>query len=81
MWRPDDWIETISFEEISKISPQLVSMMTAKERKIYEAGADAILKALKREGKYTDGTAPTLSIDVLPEQKGWLVFIPEEGGQ
>ena len=46
MWRPENWISEISFEEISKISPRLVSMMTIKEKKLYEAGADAMLKAL-----------------------------------
>ena len=46
-WRPVDWIENISFEELRKISPSLVSMMTIKERKIYEAGADAMLKSCR----------------------------------
>ena len=47
MWRPKNWISEISFEELTKIEPCLVSMMTIKEKKLYEAGADAILKALE----------------------------------
>ncbi len=60
MWRPKNWIKEISFEEISKIKPCLVSMMTIKEKKIYEAGADAMLKELliyiSKETKRLDGT-------------------------
>ena len=48
LWRPDDWIHSISFEEISHIKPSLVSMMTIKEINIHEAGADAMLKALSK---------------------------------
>ena len=47
MYRPPGWIPVISFEEITKINPSLVSMMTIKERKFFEAGADAMLKALE----------------------------------
>jgi len=49
-WRPEGWIKNISFEEISHTQPALVSMMTEKELKIYEAGADAILEALRSRG-------------------------------
>jgi hypothetical protein len=77
MWRPEGWIPEISFEEISKISPRLVSMMTIKEKKLYEAGADAMLEALKKNticfidkgGFYHD---------IKPETAGYLVFIPED---
>ncbi len=34
MWRPDNWISEISFEEITKIKPCLVSMMTIKEKEL-----------------------------------------------
>ena len=47
-----------------------------------EAGADAMLEALKEKGIYVD-VATTVTNNVNPDtfhqfQKGWLVFIPEE---
>ncbi|KKN54541.1 hypothetical protein LCGC14_0591330 [marine sediment metagenome] len=75
MWRPKDWERHIllALDEIKEGKP-----VSNDEIDIYEAGANAMLEALKETGKHTDGLAPTLSINVLPEQKGWLVFIPEE---
>ena len=64
MGRPDGWDE--------------IRQRLGSDRPSFEAGADAILEALKRNGKYTDGKALTLSINVQPGEKGWLVFIPEE---
>lgn len=66
MWRPDGFKELLVKRGIDFGSP------------IGEAFADAILEALKKKGKHTDGLAPTLSINVRPEQKGWLVFIPDK---
>ena len=51
---------------------------------VYEAGADAILKALVSDGKYlhNTGTMPygyVLGRSLKLGEKGWLVFIPDEG--
>lgn len=42
----------------------------------YEAGADAMLVGLRKEGKHTDALPSNFSITV--DKKGVLVFIPEE---
>ena len=52
-------------------------MFTSREiRDIYEAGADALLAALKEEGRYWGELVekPTFVTD----KTGWLVFIPDE---
>lgn len=63
-----------------------------EERIIYEQGADAVLEGLKKEGLYGEYLEDyIISVAVRPddkdwaedflariEQKGWLVFIPEE---
>lgn len=67
MWRPNDWK-----------NPWIKTIPHSAGHSAFEAGADAILKALMELGVPADGLAPTLSINVSPEQKGWLVFIPEE---
>lgn len=65
-WRPEDW---------KNPTPDLLNDIAYDA---YEDGADAILEALRKHGEYTDGMASTLSINVRPEQKGWLVFIPDK---
>ena len=42
----------------------------------YEAGADAILEALKERGKYN--TAGYGTTDFPQAREGWFVFIPDE---
>ena len=42
----------------------------------YEAGADAMLEGLKKEGKHTDTLPHGFHINV--DKRGYLVFIPEE---
>jgi len=74
MWRPDGWISEISFEEITKIEPHLVSMMTIKEKKIFEAGADAMLEALRKSGLRVSNINPEGA------DKGIVIFIPDEKG-
>ena len=79
--RPNNWknphraMENIPFADLFDAH---MRQKSDDRYRAYEAGADAILEALKEEGKYTEGKAPTLSINVLPEQKGWLVFIPDK---
>lgn len=69
-WRPKNWL---------KLYRKFYRTGESSTRETYEAGADAVLEALKVDGKHTDGKAPTLSINVRPEQQGWLVFIPDKG--
>ncbi len=82
-WRPKDWIKNISFEDLSQIEPSLVSMMTEREIKIYEAGADAMLEALRGTGWHVDDDS---SFSSLKEHctlsnsgnTGTYIFIPDE---
>jgi len=67
MWRPANWSP-----------PDRQDLPDWSVEQIYEAGANDMLEALKNLGKHTDGKAPTLSINVLPRQTGWLVFIPDK---
>lgn len=62
MWRPKNWKNPFWNESYSA----------------YEAGADAMLKALKEQGTFhvTEGAVP--EVDVIVKGCGWLVFIPEE---
>ena len=77
MWRPNDW-KNPYHKFILRPSINIQEVIGQYCESSYEAGADAYGKALKEEGKYTEGKSPTLSISVLPGQKGWLVFIPDE---
>ena len=45
----------------------------------YEAGADALLEALRNEGVFTYGNhTPDIELDDAPEESGYWCFIPEE---
>ena len=44
--------------------------------RIFEAGADAMLEGLKKEGKHTDTLPQGFHVNV--DMKGYLVFIPED---
>lgn len=79
IWRPKDWAETRRQHcneqlkdvggarcETCPADPQTCSMD-------YQAGADAMFDALKREGHYVNGEAPALCFG-----KGWVTFIAEE---
>ncbi len=61
MWRPDRWdreriIDSVDFDDIGY------------EEALVEAGADALLEALRATGVYWDEM----------EEKGRLVFIPDK---
>ena len=79
MYRPDDWPERIQ---------DYYGSRRAKHRSIFEAGADAMLEALKNNGGvdcpsfYLEdfvrtGEQRLLNVLNSTRQKGWLVFIPE----
>ncbi|MDD5338461.1 MAG: hypothetical protein PHG35_03495 [Dehalococcoidales bacterium] len=79
-WRPDDWKEIKANESPRKF-------VTCDSS--YEAGADAILRALRKTGVKTiikgqPGTGSVQmsgrSADILfpPDSAGYMVFIPDE---
>uniref|UniRef100_A0A6M3KAZ8 Uncharacterized protein n=1 Tax=viral metagenome TaxID=1070528 RepID=A0A6M3KAZ8_9ZZZZ len=85
MWRPEGWEQGRGITPTSRTllycieeKPLKYRHPTEGEKGLFELGADAMLEALRREGKHTDGRAPTLSINIRPEQSGWLVFIPDK---
>ncbi|MCK5016442.1 MAG: hypothetical protein KAS32_05145 [Candidatus Peribacteraceae bacterium] len=85
MYRPEGWnamdimlktpVYVITGDELTDIKLSLV-----------EAGADAMLEGLKKEGMNSKGEFPNIKqfpndsmLTVkIPNKKGWLVFIPEE---
>lgn len=73
-WRPDNYKSPIP---VVKPIPKSFPINSAYHRHLLiEAGADAIVEAQKKDGKYCDGISPIVySPDGRP---GWLVFIPEE---
>ena len=74
-WRPEGW------EEIRKrvVYGDMENGYTWSTG--FEAGADAMLKALREAGMYGDGDNPDwiepLCLCIMPGMKGYLVFIPE----
>ena len=78
-WRPKRWAHNRSeyFEH-----NQSVKSHHKTRQKDYEAGADAIIEALKKEGEYLHNTGQSpygyiLGKSLKLGQKGWLVFIEE----
>ena len=80
-WRPDkDWdkklgdaLANTKYGDARFIGTPII---THYERGLGEAGADAMLDALKKDGKsvinYSGDADPNI------HRNGWLVFIPEE---
>lgn len=83
MWknnRPEGWKETKD-EYFKNHDPDI------GHQNIYEDSADALLEALKREGKYIDASKYPYGFvlnDIVPVQKidkdfkGWLIIIPDD---
>lgn len=75
-WRPKKgWVKerNIFFEIHQPLLPYY------KTRQIdYEAGADALLEAIKGLGEYTEYGKPTIIKGMTENNKGWLVFIEDE---
>lgn len=69
MYRPPNWKKFWDSEDA----------MLFDEAQIYEAGADAMLKALKENGKFTYGChIPEIELEDAPDVSGYWVFIPED---
>ncbi len=84
MWRPDNWALTEpaaeALEDIKKDAYGWARSLTEFEKQLFEAGADAMLEALKDRGVFTYGNhTPDIELDDAPEESGYWVFIPEEG--
>ena len=71
MWRPKKgWINP--YKKGITSSDQI-------RENAYEAGADAILEALRDGGIFTYGNhTPDIDLDDAPDESGYWVFIPEE---
>ena len=77
-WRPENWEETtfhLGFNTPYKCA--------SKELGVFgdgvEAGADAMLEALKKDGVFTYGHhTPDIDLGDAPEVSGYWVFTPEE---
>ena len=76
-WRPDDW------KNLHPDDPR--EHLRGGPHTAYEAGADAILEALKKDSftrRITLPASDNLTNDLSDfelKSPGWLVFIPEEG--
>ncbi len=68
-WRPDDW-ENHFTKEHGNLSPDADT-----ETSIYEAGADAMLEALRANGEHIQPT--NLPIPLQIGEPGTLCFIPD----
>ena len=76
-WRPDNW----NAEEIVRQALGRRYNPFASEIRIAEAGADAMLDELKKQGQYGAGVDfENPAIECGKKHTGWLVFIPDEGG-
>ena len=82
-WRPDGWEETLR-EILDHFN---VTYMNSEECKLIEAGANAMLEALKKDALYSNDDEkmvckPHISavdmINATNSKKGCLVFIPDE---
>lgn len=71
MYRPKEWEESI--EDFMRTSPELeMSGLSQRDKILYEAGADAMLEALKKTAitSFIDMAHKTTGVD------GHMVFIP-----
>jgi len=78
MWRPKNWDDYYKPKEVyGKIRFDV-------DRALFEAGADAMLQALKQQGEYVDASKAEYGyvfnhIATYPRTfKGWFVLIEEE---
>jgi hypothetical protein len=87
MWRPEGWKtpNIVALKEVKAglVTADQVRYLTEQECKAYEAGADALLEALKKDGQFVnnDGLKPygmVLARSLKRGEKGWLAFIPDK---
>ena len=82
-YRPDDWKNP--HKEDEPTSQNFKYTTAGREAMIFEAGADAMLEALKKSGEKVDRkTTVTNNWNLETKhqfEKGWYVFIPDEGAK
>lgn len=71
MWRPDDWKNPYLKPQPDR------KAYTHIYYDIYEAGADAILKALTEKAHYASREKGNINYYSHIYDSGWMVFIPE----
>lgn len=75
MWRPDDWKNPhtpMQKNRFVDLADAWFRDISDKRHRAYEAGADAMLEALRK------GATRVNNIGDVPKGKGVIVFIPEE---
>jgi hypothetical protein len=71
-YNPDDLPGGLS---VAPLSPREEEQML---HEVYEAGADAMLEALKAQGQRTQtGNFWAFDVFIEPKEKGWLIFIED----
>jgi len=73
MWRPDNW-NNINPEYGKKTTNDYLAAISDA----FEGGADAMLEALRAEGRHSSKLPFEFIVSVLPTDNGRLVFIPDE---
>ncbi len=77
-WRPKDWKNLYHKKQLSQ-SPPYQGLEDNPAYNAYESGADAMLKALKKQGSHIYQEGEVVSINVpMHKCKGYLIFIPDE---
>lgn len=78
MWRPENWlVKQLDWVGVPESYEGFCS--NVKRIEDYEAGADAMLEALKEIGVFTYGNhTPDINLNDAPEVSGYWCFIPEE---
>ena len=80
-WRPENW-EDVRFYACMNLTEGGGTYKNIYE--VFEAGADAMLEVLKKEGWKLEGESVIPArgscpeIHIQEELRGWLVFIPGE---
>ena len=76
-WRPTDWKNPHPYAD--KVYEEMRSVLPNSEHYAFEAGADAILEALKKNGKLLEkGLIPMPPCMLYNQERVHIVFIPEE---
>ena len=70
MWRPSDWVKGGGYQD--EVNGEFLWNFLCDD---YEAGADAMLEALKKEGQYWGKIVEKPGFNTT--KIGWLVFIEE----
>lgn len=82
-WRPEGWVnkhrdvaKTLEQHKVSSDTVQIAHL----EADLFEAGADAMLEALKKGAQYTGYEKEVVSVNIPTSGllKGWIIYIPDE---